>query len=109
MNEFINTKSTASFSVNQNSLSSICKINADKSAAIVEVANKTPSEILLQGDWRFEYYNQNFEKITEDNYREAILINGNNSKQFNKMTLPKDANFCRAEFIVPTPAPVYVK
>lgn len=107
--DFINSTSVATFSVNQNSLSSVCKINNDKSAATVEVANKTPSEILLKGDWKFEYYNQKFEKITEDNYREALLINGNNKKQFNKMTLPRDADFCRAEFVAPTDTKTFVK
>lgn len=101
VDDFLTTTASTNFSVNQNSLSSICKINADKSAAVVEVANKTPSEILLKGDWKFQYYNQNFEKITEDNYREALLITANNKKNFNKMTLPKDADYCRAEFIIP--------
>lgn len=110
--DFINTTSTANFSVNKNPMSSQCKINADKSAAIVEVSNKSPSEMLLKGDWKFEYYNDKFEKITEDNYREALLINSNNKKQFNKMTLPKNADFCRAEFLVvaePAPANVILR
>ncbi|MBC7538615.1 MAG: hypothetical protein H7281_07330 [Bacteriovorax sp.] len=101
IDDFISSTSVTNFSVNQNSLSSLCKINSDKSAANVEVSNKTPSEILLKGDWKFEYYNQKFEKITEDNYREALLITANNKKNFNKMTLPRDADYCRAEFIVP--------
>lgn len=109
IDDFINTTSTANFSVNQNSLSSQCKINGDRSAASVEVSNKTPSEILLKGDWKFEYYNQKFEKITEDNYREALLITANNKKHFSKMTLPKDADYCRAEFIVPTEVTTIVK
>jgi hypothetical protein len=100
IDDFINTRSVANFSVNKNALSSQCKINPDRSAAIVEVSNNSPSEMLLKGDWKFEYYNDKFEKITEDNYREALLINSNNKKQFNKMTLPKNADFCRAEFIV---------
>lgn len=99
--DFLKTTSTANFQVNQNALTSSCRINNDRSVAIVEVANKAPSEILLKGDWKFEYYNQKFEKITEDNYREALLITANNKKQFNKMTLPKEADFCRAEFVVP--------
>jgi hypothetical protein len=101
IDDFISTKSVATFSVNQKPMSSLCRITSDKSAAVVEVSNKAPSEILIKGDWKFEYYNQKFEKITEDNYREALLITGNNKKQFNKMTLPKDADYCRAEFIVP--------
>jgi hypothetical protein len=100
IDDFISTKSVANFSVNKNALSSQCKINNDRSAAIVEVSNNSPSEMLLKGDWKFEYYNDKFEKITEDNYREALLINSNNKKQFNKMTLPKNADFCRAEFLV---------
>ncbi|MBY0415215.1 MAG: hypothetical protein K2Q18_13675 [Bdellovibrionales bacterium] len=98
--DFINTRSTANFSINKAPVTSQCKINADKSAATVEVSNKSPSEMLLKGDWKFEYYNDKFEKITEDNYREALLISSNNKKQFNKMTLPKNADFCRAEFMV---------
>ena len=110
INDFISTKSTANFNVNQNKLSSLCKINSDKSAAVVDVTNQAANELLLQGDWKFEYYNLNFEKITEDNYREALLINANNSKQFNKMTLPKTAEYCRAEFVVPaTTTPTIIK
>jgi hypothetical protein len=109
IDDFISSNTVANFSVNQNVLSSQCRINSDKSAAIVEVANNAPREILLKGDWRFEYYNQKFEKITEDNYREAILITANNKKQFNKMTLPRDADFCRAEFIAPTETQTIIK
>lgn len=100
VDEFLNTRAVANFSVNKNTVTSQCKINADHSAAIVEVSNKSPSEMLLKGDWKFEYFNDKFEKITEDNHREALLISSNNKKQFNKMTLPKNADFCRAEFMV---------
>ncbi len=109
IDDFISTRAVANFQVNQNSLSSQCKISADKSAAVVEVSNKSPSEMLLKGDWKFEYFNEKFEKITEDNYREALLITSNNKKQFNKMTLPKNADFCRAEFMVPTATPTIIK
>ena len=99
--EFLSTRAVANFSVNKNAMSSQCTINADHSAAIVEVTNSSPSEMLLKGDWKFEYFNEKFEKITEDNHREALLISSNNKKQFNKMTLPKNADYCRAEFLVP--------
>lgn len=109
IDDFLNTRAVANFQVGASPLSSQCRINADKSAAVVEVSNKSPGQMLLNGDWKFEYYNEKFEKITEDNYREALLITSNNKKQFNKMTLPKNADFCRAEFIVPATTATIVK
>ncbi len=100
IDDFISTKSVANFTVNKNPVSSQCKINSDRSAAVVEVSNNSPSEMLLKGDWKFEYFNEKFEKITEDNYREAVLLNSNTKKQFSKVTLPRNADFCRAEFLI---------
>lgn len=100
IDDFINTRATANFTIGQAPAVSQCKINSDKSAAVVEVSNKSAAEMFLKGDWKFEYYNSKFEKITEDNHREALLISSNMKKQFNKMTLPKNADYCRAEFMV---------
>ena len=56
-------------------------------------------QVLIQGNWKVIYYNGDFAKITEDKTTEAVLITGNNRKSFQKLTLPRDATFCRAEYV----------
>ncbi|MFN7728410.1 MAG: hypothetical protein ACK5P7_04580 [Bdellovibrio sp.] len=36
--------------------------------------------------------------MMDDTSQEAVLLNDGNAKTSNKMTLPRDAEFCRAEF-----------
>lgn len=98
-NEFARNTATASFPFQLRNYVSRCQVAEDKSFVRVDVENAYPEQVLIQGNWRFQYYNNDFAKITEDRAAEAVLITGNNKKTFQKLTLPKDARFCRAEFI----------
>jgi len=96
--EFIKNTGTTNFVYNQKSLSSICNINADQSQVTVTVNNPTADKILLQGNWNYHYFDKTFNKLTQDSGQEAVLLTPQSAKSFSKMTLPRDARFCRAEF-----------
>jgi hypothetical protein len=74
-------------------------VAGDRSFVQIDVDNAYPEQVLIQGNWKVIYYNNDFAKITEDKTTEAVLITGNNRKSFQKLTLPRDATFCRAEFV----------
>lgn len=97
--EFARTTATATFPFQLRNYISRCQVADDKSYVRVDVENAYPEQVLIQGNWRFQYYNNDFAKITEDRTAEAVLVTGNNKKTFQKLTLPKDAHFCRAEFV----------
>lgn len=99
MDEFMKNTATASIFYNGKLLTSRCAVANDRNFVQVDVENPTPEQILLQGNWKMVYYNADFGKITEDRTMEAVLLTANNKKSFQKMTLPRDASFCRAEFI----------
>jgi hypothetical protein len=97
--QFQKTTGTAPFVIEKMKFTSTCSINADKSVVNVQVNNPNPRQFLIQGDWRVLYYDEAFQKLTEDRTTEALLVSPNNRKAFQKMTLPRDATFCRAEFM----------
>lgn len=97
--DFMRNTATTSFPVQLRTYTSRCQVSGDRSFVQVEVQNDYPEQILIQGHWKVSYYNDNFEKITEDRTQEAVLVTGNNRKTFQKMTLPKDAQYCRAEYL----------
>jgi hypothetical protein len=97
--EFQRYTATASFLYLNRSYTSVCAISSDRSFVQVDVENRYPEQVLLRGNWRVQYYNNDFAKITEDRTLEAVLITGHNKKSFQKMTLPRDAAFCRAEYV----------
>lgn len=76
-----------------------CSVGGDKSFIQVDVENPNAQQVLIQGNWKVIYHNANFAKITEDRTVEAVLLTPNNRKSFQKMTLPRDAEYCRAEFV----------
>jgi hypothetical protein len=77
----------------------VCRIAADRGSLSVEVNNPFADQILIQGTWRVIYYGHDFQKITEDRTQEALLLPPGSRKTFQKLTLPRDAHFCRAELI----------
>ena len=97
--EFERYTATSTFLYQARSYTALCAISPDKSYVQVSVENRYPDQVLVQGSWRVIYFNQDFAKITEDRTQEALLITPNNKKTFQKMTLPRDASFCRAEFL----------
>jgi|GEM_PF-6347250 len=97
--EFFRTTSTSVFPFQLRNYVSRCTVSDDKSQVRVEVENAYPEQVLIQGNWKLQYFNNDFGKITEDRTAEAVLVTGNNKKTFQKLTLPKDAHFCRADFI----------
>jgi hypothetical protein len=97
--EFHRSVATSSFPFQLRNYISRCAVSPDKSFVQVEVENRYPEQVLIQGNWRVIYYNGEFAKITEDRTLEAVLVTGQNKKAFQKMTLPRDATFCRAEFV----------
>ncbi len=97
--EFQAGTATTTFPYQLRNYAAFCNVSGDRSFVQVDVQNSYPEQILIQGFWKISYYNQNFEKITEDRTQEAVLITGGNRKSFQKMTLPKDASFCRAEYM----------
>jgi hypothetical protein len=99
VNEFMRTTATSSFPFQLRNYVTRCNVADDKSHVRVEVENAYPEQILIQGNWKLQYFNNDFAKITEDRTTEALLLTGNNKKTFQKLTLPKDATFCRADFI----------
>lgn len=98
VDEFNRNVAATTFTFQLRNYHSRCAISADRSYVQVDIDNPYPEQILIQGSWKVIYYNTDFAKITEDRTQEAVLITGNNRKSFQKMTLPRDAAFCRAEF-----------
>lgn len=90
---------TSAFPYQLRSYVSRCQVAGDRSYVQVEVENRYPEQVLIQGNWKVLYYNGDFNKITEDRTTEAVLVTGNNKKTFQKLTLPRDAAYCRAEFV----------
>ena len=97
--EFNRTTAQVVFGFNGKNYIARCSLPADRSYIQVEVENSNPEQALIQGNWRMVYYNDDFAKITEDRSQEAILVTANNRKSFQKMTLPRGAAHCRAEFL----------
>lgn len=97
--EFLANVATTNFFFANKSLISRCTVAADRSYIQTEVENRYADQVLVQGRWRIQYYGQDFQKITEDQTVEAVLITPQNKKTFQKMTLPRDAAYCRAEYI----------
>ncbi|MGZ3696269.1 MAG: hypothetical protein ACXWQO_19910, partial [Bdellovibrionota bacterium] len=97
--EFNRNVATTAFPFQLRNYVSRCSVAADRSFVQVEVDNAYPEQILIQGNWRVIYYNNDFTKLTEDRTTEALLITGNNRKSFQKLTLPRDSAYCRAEFL----------
>ena len=97
--EFQRNTATSTFPFQLRNYISRCNVADDKSYVRVEVENQYPEQVLIQGNWKLQYYNNDFAKITEDKTTEAVLITGNNKKMFQKLTLPKDATFCRADYV----------
>lgn len=99
VNDFMRTTSTAYFTYSLRNYISRCSVSNDRSYVTVEIENDYPEQVVVYGNWKVSYYNNDFGKITEDTDQESVLVTGNNRKSFQKMTLPKDAVFCRAEFL----------
>ncbi|MGZ3713261.1 MAG: hypothetical protein ACXVBE_15965, partial [Bdellovibrionota bacterium] len=99
VDEFNRNVATTAFPFQLRNYVSRCSVAADRSFVQVEVDNSYPEQILIQGNWRVIYYNNDFTKLTEDRTTEALLITGNNRKSFQKLTLPRDSAYCRAEFL----------
>jgi hypothetical protein len=97
--EFLSNVATTHFLFATKSMIARCSVAPDRSFVQAEVENRYPDQVLIQGRWRIQYYGQDFQKITEDQTTEAILITPQNKKTFQKMTLPRDAAYCRAEFL----------
>jgi hypothetical protein len=97
--EFQNSVAVSNFVFANKSFSARCTVSPDRSFVQTEVDNRYGEQILIQGNWRMQYYGSDFQKITEDKTVEALLITPMNKKSFQKMTLPRDATFCRSEFI----------
>lgn len=97
--EFLANVATTNFFFANKSLISKCTVAADRSYIQTEVENRYPEQVLVQGKWRIQYYGADFQKITEDQTVEAVLITPQNKKTFQKMTLPRDAAYCRAEYL----------
>lgn len=99
LTEFQRSVATSSFPMNLRNYVSRCSVTGNRSQINVEIENQYPEQVLIQGNWRVIYYNNDFAKITEDRTLEAVLITGNNKKSFQKLTLPQGAAYCRAEFL----------
>jgi hypothetical protein len=101
IDQFMTSTATATFPFQLRNYTSRCSVAADKTYVQVEVENDYPDQVMIQGYWKVMYFGNDFGKITEDRDQEALLVTGNNRKSFQKMTLPRDAVFCRAEFLGP--------
>lgn len=99
LDDFNRTVATTAFPFQLRNYISRCSIGGGGGFVQVDVENSYPEQVLIQGNWRVIYYNNDFAKITEDRTTEAVLITGNNRKSFQKMTLPRDAAYCRAEYV----------
>lgn len=107
--EFVKTTGTSTVTVNQENLSASCRVSADQSSVQVSVSNPTKQRVVLQGPWNYKYFDKQFAEITSDSSEESVLLNPGSAKTFMKMTLPRNASFCRAEFAGSTGAPVFVR
>lgn len=96
--EFKRTTAASQFTLNARPYSASCEIAPDQSKAVVEVVNPYNEQVMVHGNWKFQYFDDSFAKITEDGMQEAVLLPGGNRKTFQKLTLPRSASFCRAEF-----------
>ncbi len=95
--EFLKSTGTASLNYQGKGFTAACRVAADKSKIEVEVNNPNPEQMLIQGQWKFNYYNSGFDKIADDQMQEAVLVQVQSKKIFSKLTLPRDAVFCRSE------------
>jgi len=95
---FVKSTGTSSFVLDQKNLSASCMIPADQSRVQVTVMNPNPSQTLVQGQWNYQYFDKDFAKIADDSGVDAVLLSPQSNKSFTKMTLPRNASFCRAEF-----------
>ncbi|AZZ36690.1 hypothetical protein CIK05_07775 [Bdellovibrio sp. qaytius] len=95
---FVKSTGTSTFMLDQKNLSASCQIPADQSLVQVTVNNPNPSQTLVQGQWNYQYFDKDFAKIADDSGVDAVLLSPQSNKSFTKMTLPRNASFCRAEF-----------
>lgn len=95
---FVQNTGTSTFVLDQKNLSATCRIPADQSQVMVTVNNPNASQTLVQGQWNYQYFDKNFAKIADDSGMDAVLLSPKSNKSFTKMTLPRNASFCRAEF-----------
>lgn len=95
---FVKNTGTSSFMLDQKNLSASCIIPTDQSMVKVIVNNPNPSQTLVQGQWNYQYFDKYFSKIADDSGVDAVLLSPQSNKSFIKMTLPRNASFCRAEF-----------
>ncbi|MES2803152.1 MAG: hypothetical protein V4654_11710 [Bdellovibrionota bacterium] len=95
---FVKNTGTSTFVLEQKNLSASCLIPADQSMVKVTVNNPNPSQTLVQGQWNYQYFDKDFTKIADDSGVDAVLLSPQSNKSFTKMTLPRNASFCRAEF-----------
>lgn len=96
--EFVRTTGTTNFVVATKPYTASCQVASDQSHVKVTVNNPNSEKALIQGAWNYQYYDQSFNKMADDSGVEAVLLTPQSSKSFMKMTLPKNATFCRAEF-----------
>lgn len=96
--EFVRNTGTSSFLFQNRPYTASCRIVPDKSQLQVTVGNPHQAQALLQGQWKYTYYDKSFQRLMDDTTQEAVLLSNGNPKTFSKMTLPRDAEFCRAEF-----------
>ncbi len=101
---FVKNTGTSTFILDQKNLSASCLIPVDQSMVKVTVNNPNPSQTLVQGQWNYQYFDKDFAKIADDSGVDAVLLSPQSNKSFTKMTLPRNASFCRAEFagVAPT-------
>lgn len=95
---FVKNTGTSTFILDQKNLSASCLIPVDQSMVKVTVNNPNPSQTLVQGQWNYQYFDKDFAKIADDSGVDAVLLSPQSNKSFTKMTLPRNASFCRAEF-----------
>lgn len=95
---FVKNTGTSTFMLDQKNLTATCMIPADQSHVTVTVSNPNASQTLVQGQWNYQYFDKNFSKIADDSGVDAVLLSPQSNKSFTKMTLPRNASFCRAEF-----------
>lgn len=102
---FLANTATSAFTFRNRAHTARCSVANDRSYVSVEVENPYAEQLLIRGQWHVVYYSYKFEKITEDQTQDAVLVEGNSRKAFQKMTLPRNAAYCRAEFVGVTAAP----
>lgn len=95
--EFQRTTGTAQFDFMGRPYSASCEIDSARGQATVDVQNPYADQVTIQRNWKFSYFDSNFQKLTEDQLTEAVLLGGGSKKKFSKLTLPRDASYCRAE------------